>query len=348
LHIHVLKRRRGRANSITALFANYFELNSPSFTPLLFEHPILKGGRNGMGSNHRFIGVLLWAACSSNFGAAATESIQVWKTADGASINVESLPQALSNGSVLMHLPAGSQLSVFGSSLSASESSRLMVSLSSELMTFAALSGSVSLDERHSLTPGRAGVVALVRGEVHVSEFDAARLAASAAPGVAVELRDVLKPVIATQQKRRRWGYYTSSSINTQLSSLSGDEALRRQYLSDPTIIQLRRDGGGDPVRQRELAAQRFVSALSARDGAGVAALIDPSPFMNRGPGWREERRAYAERLVSSGHFADLAGSSVAGGAEGRFDVSAGTRKFLMTTVERDGVPFVAAMEIKP
>jgi hypothetical protein len=109
-------------------------------------------------------------------------------------------------------------------------------------------------------------------------------------------------------------------------------------------VVELRRAAGGRVERQRQLVAERFVTALAAGDTETVTALIDPEPFVQTGAGWTATRAAYARDLTGGPLAAALQTAVVAKAEDGSFAVTRGETRWRLATIERDNMTFVASL----
>jgi hypothetical protein len=246
-------------------------------------------------------------------------SVTAIRTSDGVAVDVAQTEAALSASSLSVKSPAGARWSVYGIDVYTPLASQIFLSASSELITIATLAGAAHIKDAGVLQPGQAAVMMIATGKLQRTEFDARRLAASSSPVVAAEFTRLLEPVMAKQQRRRWWGYYTPMGINASAPVPAALESLRRDYLLDPAVVRLRRDAAGNLQQQRQLTAERFVTALAAHDANTVAGLVDPSVFIQVGTGWMATRAGYAQQLTGSKLATQLVDARVAatGGIHG-------------------------------
>lgn len=280
--------------------------------------------------------------------SAAAPAVVLRRTDNGAAVDPAMLAPALVASSVDARLGAGASLAAWGVSLRAGQPARVLLSASSELVTAAVTDGAVEADGVGPVGAGEAVLLIIATGEQRRVSYDAARLAASLPASVRQELQPALERVAAGQARRRWWGWYEPLGLNARAPVAPDLEALRRQYLLDPTVVEVRREARGSLPRQRSLAAERFVAALSGGDAAAVAGLLDPTPFLQGGRGWTATRAGYANRLALSPLAGELAGATVAAdAAPGRFTVTSGAGTWLLTTADRDNMTFVTGIEAR-
>lgn len=279
----------------------------------------------------------------------AEPAVALRRTDNGATVDPGSLGPALVASSVDARLEAGASLAAWGVTVRAGQPARVLLSASSELVTAAVTEGAVQADGVGAVGAGEAVLLIIATGEQRRVSYDAARLAASLPASVRGELQPSLEQVAAGQARRRWWGWYEPLGLNARAPVAPDLEALRRQYLLDPTVVGIRQEARGSLPRQRSLAAERFVAALSGGDAAAVASLLDPTPFLQGGRGWTATRAGYAQRLASSPLAGQLAGATVATDvAPGRFTVTSEAGTWLLTTADRDNMTFVTGIEAQP
>ncbi|MFZ1625696.1 MAG: hypothetical protein WAU48_13070 [Gammaproteobacteria bacterium] len=288
---------------------------------------------------------LLLVFCANTTGFAA-DPVQIRRTDSGLPIAAELAERVLASSSLAVTLQPGETFGAYGVEVLATDPVRVFASASSELLTMAVIEGRVQIRSLGELVPGEAALMVFATSELRRAAIDAARLDASLPATVRADLGPGLRQVAERQAKRRWWGYYKSLGVNAQMPVPPELEVLRRQYLLDPAAVHLRRDAEGSIDRQRELAAARFVTALSAEDTATVAGLLDPTPFVQSGSGWVATRADYAQRLVRSRLSGDLDAATVAAVPDvpGQFRVSTVGHSWILNTAERDNMTFVTGL----
>jgi hypothetical protein len=276
--------------------------------------------------------------------AAAAPAAEIRRTDSGSVVDGASAENSLAASSLALKLEAGEAISLYGLDLKADSLTLLFASSSSEYLMIADLSGR-SRVANLLLGPGDAAVLNLSSGKLRRHQFDAARLAASASPALAEEINSALRPVIASQARKKWWGYYQPVVRNAQLPAPPALEAIRRDYLLQPEVIRLRKDAAGDRSKLNDLSAERFVAALARGDDAAVSALIDPVPFADAGSAWASARRSYAGSLIASDLPAKMAGASVSPSKDpGFYEIRSPSGSWTLSTINRDDVAFIDSM----
>jgi hypothetical protein len=289
---------------------------------------------------------LFLALALSSFLSAGASALEIASTHAGSSVGSAGSESALVDGPMLVRLDAGEAWVVFGSKVHAVAASELHVSASSEFISFAILSGQARVGDSALLRPGQTALVVIATGAIEVFAFDAERLAASAPPVTAERIGLALAPIIAAQRRARFWGLYEQIGLNARASSAPAVEALRRTYLLDREVIGARLGAKGNQEVRALAVAQRFLSALQTGDVAAAAALMDPAPFAAAGDGWRGTRTTFARNLASASLAAELRAAILEPiSGERAFRVAGAARPWILSTVERSGATFVAALE---
>ena len=246
----------------------------------------------------------------------------------------------------LLTLAPGEQAVRHGITYRAAEATRALVSLSSEFVSVAVVEGRLS-SGRSVARAGQVLVTPIERANTQVFRFDASALDRTLAPDERTAVGSQLAQT-AGRQRRLRWlGLLEPVGINASAPAPVPVEAMRRTYLSDQAVVDIRARAGGDIARRRVLTAEAFALALGSGDGATLAALIDPKPFTNvtlDPEAWRAARRAFADRIVGDAALVRAAQESrvVADASGYRLE---GTTPLHLTLVDRDRASFVAALE---
>lgn len=248
-------------------------------------------------------------------------------------------------------IAAGVTVEINGTSYSSSGGATVHPVLSSEFASLAVLAG----DVRTGSQTARAGEVLVTPIESGRTErflFDAAKLARTLSPDMAEAALPLLDPIIARQKRQRFWGRLETVGVNVRAPAPGPAEDIRRAYLSDPVVVELRRTGGGNLAKLTQATALRFVGALAAGDATTVAALIDPKPFTDGNLDsneWRSARQGFANRLAGDQQLVSALGGAATTpgpvaaiwlvGPEG----AAPTHRLTLTT--RDRAVFVSSLE---
>lgn len=251
----------------------------------------------------------------------------------------------------LLHFKAGETIQVHGLSYQGLRDGVAYVSLSSEYVSVAVLSG--KLKARHAAA--KAGDILVTPIEGKTAErfmFDAARLGQTLSPDAQAEAQALLQPIVARQKRQRFFGLIEPVGLNAQTPAPPAVENLRRGYLSPDIVVDLRHQAGGDPARLNDLTAHRFIEAVAAKDTTSVAALIDPKPFTDASTdpvAWQAARSGFAARLTGqpglSDTIADLHVQPDPDNA-GAWILDNGTYSlYRLRIVSRDRADYVAALE---
>ncbi len=245
----------------------------------------------------------------------------------------------------------GATVQINGTSYSSTSGATIHPALSSEFASVSVLAG----DIRTGNQTAHAGEVLVTPIESGLTErflFDAAKLARTLSPDMAEAALPLLEPIIARQKRQRFWGRLETVGVNVQAPAPVPAEDIRRAYLSDPVVVELRRFGGGNLAKLTQATALRFVGALAAGDATIIAALIDPKPFTDGNldsNAWRSARQNFANRLAADQRLVSALGgaTTVPGpvaaiwlvGPEG----AAPTHRLTLTA--RDRAVFVSSLE---
>ena len=260
------------------------------------------------------------------------------RAADGAVVDMAGTS---GTAPMLIRLAADDAVELFGRKLTTGPGAQIYVTRGNDYQKWALIAGTAALDGR-TMNPGDVALVSLASGHVDRRRFDAARLAAAAPPGIAAELDEALRPLTARQRRQRFWGRL--GPVGTSPSpAATAMEGIRRDYLSQDAVIDLRQGNVDSLAALPQRVADRFAAAVSAGDVATTASLLDPAPFVTGGAGWSTIRRAFAAAMI-----ARLGGGSVV--AQPATDTSGiviriSGRPYALRFAPRDGFPFVSAME---
>jgi len=251
----------------------------------------------------------------------------------------------------LLHFKAGETVSIHGQAFEARRDGVAYVSLSSEYISVAVLSGRL-----------KSGHVAAGAGDILITPiegaraerfmFDAARLGQTLSPDLLAEASPLLQPIAARQKRQRFLGLIEPVGLNAETPAPPAIEGLRRSYLSPDIVISLRRQAHGDAATLNRLTAERFVQAVAAQDTASVAALLDPKPFTDISAdtdAWQDARTRFAAQLVAQDGLAGTLGKVNLTPDPNEPDawiIDNGTWSlYRLRIVDRDRAAYVAALE---
>lgn len=246
----------------------------------------------------------------------------------------------------LVKLQGGEETTVFGTPYRAVAPTLAIVSVSSELVTAAVITGEL-VQGKATARAGQALVTPIDGKATQQFGFDAARLAATLSPDFLVDTQTPLQTLAAGQRRAKFWGLIEPAGINASAPVGGAVEAVRQSYLGNNTIVTLRRAAGGKLHVLAGLTANRFAEALTAGDARVVSDLIDPKPFIDTGAdanAWQAARRIFAQKLTSDAAL-KAAMSATPAAAEGKPDAFVAGGVFRIQLVARDRAMFVAAVE---
>ena len=248
----------------------------------------------------------------------------------------------------MLDLAAGESVAVGGVVLQARQDSRAVAVTSSELVSVAVISGDLVAGGA-AAGPGQALVTPIDGTRTRRYGFDARRLAASLPPIWQERLEAPLAELAHRQRSRAFWGLVEPVGVNAVAPVAPAAESFRAAYLTNPTVLELRRAAAGDRDRLASLTLERFVTALRGREEEALAALIDPVPFMQASEQpqvWQAARTAFARQLASDALLVQAlsAGGPEPAAASGDpvFEIGGA---FRIALVQRDRAFFIAAVE---
>lgn len=296
--------------------------------------------------------VWLAALCVGAFTAPANAA-ELLRTETSAPVDATELSMALSRGTVIARLDQGEVLASMAGEVSALEPASLYLAASSEFMSVAVVRGSIMLDGQAGQT-GDVFVRSIAGSRLERFAFDTSAFRA-ATPTAALTAEDIasLDAVQAEQERRIYWGGLERTGFDAQAPS--GDpmmEAVRRDYLLRPAVMEVRAAAQGDPERLGREAADRFVSGLAARDTAAVEALLSPTLFTDgdrRQVEWLNDRSNFARDLVAGDMPTTLSGAALGEGslADG-YAVDVRGTPWRVRLQPLDTMVFVTALEPVP
>lgn len=200
----------------------------------------------------------------------------------------------------LVRYTAGERVQLAGVPYEASRAGEGYYVLSSEFIVVAVLSGAIASDGKQA-GPGEVLVTPIEGRRTERFLFDAAVLARTLPPGVLAEVGPLLTPIADHQRRMRYLGRIQAVGINAAAPA-GPAETLRRNYLNDPAIVEIRRRAAGNRAEQSRLTAVRFAQAVQDSDEGTAASLLDPKPFTDATSDpaqWRAARLRFAQRLVA-------------------------------------------------
>ena len=276
----------------------------------------------------------LIAAITLPTAAAGAELV---RATDGVAIDAAS---GLGAEPLLVRLAAGDAVELFGHALRSERGARIYVARGNDYQKWAFVVGTATFDGR-AMKAGDAAAVSLASGKVDRRRFDAARLAASAPPGVAAELSAPLSQLAAQQHHQRFWGRLGGVGTGPSATAAAG-ENVRRDYLNQDAVAALRSEKAGDPAALERRVASRFAAAAAAGDIDTTASLLDPAPFVAGGPGWLTIRRDFAAAMTARLRAGPDTAAPAAGAPGTVVDIAG--RPYALQFAKRDGFPFVSAV----
>ncbi|MFN4089790.1 MAG: hypothetical protein ACK4QW_12220 [Alphaproteobacteria bacterium] len=295
----------------------------------------------------RLLPTLFLSACLTAPPAFALGLVQI-ETSE--SVLEAQVPLALSRGTVMARLGAGEVLALPSGEVGATETSSLYLAASSEFLSVAVLRGAITMGGR-SAGPGEVLVRSIAGTRVERFAFDA-RAFGAATPGGALtdEERDSLRAILVEQERRIFWGGLERTGFDAQAPS--GDpmmEAVRRDYLLRPAVMDVRAAALGDAKAIGREVASRFVAGLAARDAETVEALLSPTLFTDGGrrqTEWLSDRSAFALDLVAGGMPTTLSNAVIGeGGLSEGYAVDVNGAPWRVRLQPLDSMVFVTALE---
>ncbi len=250
--------------------------------------------------------------------AAEARCAHLIRTDVGSAVPSTQLLATLSQSGVIATLDEGESFKFLGQGLIASERSILYLSLSSQYRIAALLSGAVVLEATDdTLRPGEVAVWPDRGGRPRIRAFDIDRFLASSSAALPADAVASLQNAAERQRVRIWWGALRRTAENAQAPLPPLFEAMRRDVLLRPVVIELRQEAAGDSEQLARLTAARFMASLRDRDVAAVRDLMAPSLFSpdhHTPSAWLQLRHDIARSLIASELGRALAGGSLADG----------------------------------
>ena len=246
----------------------------------------------------------------------------------------------------MLKLADGESLSAFGVEIHAQTPTVAVLSLSTEMVTIAVVSGQLAIGATRARA-GEALVTPIDGSQTHLFGYDAERLAASLPPAWAQEMTAPLQQLALRQKRLKFWGLIEPVRINATSPSAPNVEIVRQSYLGNETIIGLRRAAHGQPQALAGLTVKKFAESLAAGDATSVAHLLDPKPFTDSGAdeaSWQAARLGFAQNLVKDAVLRHaMAALPDANATSGNSFEAGGAYRIQL--VMRDRAMFVSAVE---
>ena len=279
-------------------------------------------------------------------------AMQFKRTDTGQSVAPNQLLQTLAQSGVTAHLAKDETLSLLDAEVSARTSAVLYIAISSETRIVAVLEGEALLvADGQVVEVGQVMVWPIASADAEVTGFDIDRFLATSSLTLPKSTRASLQAASEIQHKRVFWGALRRTDRNAQSPVPPLVEAMRRDILLRPAVVNLRHDAGGNQEVMARMAVDGFIAALRSRDVSTVRDLLAPSLFRpsERTPSaWLAVRHNLAGSLVDSPLGRRLASSKVVSGdLESGFRAKTRSGKMLhIKMLQEHGFPFVG--EISP
>ena len=221
-----------------------------------------------------------------------------------------------------------------------------LAGVSSEFVFVAVLSGRLTGREQE-VGPGEAAVWGhLGAQEPRVQPYSVRDLSAALAEAERNDLAELLEPARRKQERQRFWGLIRPTALNVATPLRPEVESVRRSYLTDPTVIGVKRAAQSPDDLPRRVA-ERFLRALWGGEAEEVAALLDPEPFEQaaRQGTFTEARQRYAEQIVDAAWARRIVPGSLRETDEPlAFRFRSGEQNFDLQTAFFDNAIFVTAV----
>ena len=245
-------------------------------------------------------------------------AVKFTRTDTGQAVASKQLLLTLSQSGVVARLDKDETLSLLDAEVTARTSAVLYIAISSETRIVAVLEGEALLvAEGQVVEVGQAVVWPITSADAKVTAFDIDRFLASSSLALPASTRASLQAAIENQNKKIYWGALRRTGQNAQSPVPPMVEAMRRDILLRPAVVNLRHDAAGNQAGMARMAVDRFIAALKSRDVSTVRDLLAPSLFRpgERTPSaWLAVRHDLATSLVDSPLGRSLASSKVVRG----------------------------------
>lgn len=237
----------------------------------------LRGSHNVMVIVRRIVSVLAVFCFAQSVPAFAAQFV---RSDNGVSINYDNVEHSLTMGGVLANLSAGESVEFYGFKIHAQQDSVIYLSVSSEFVSAACLGGAFTAQGSDEVAgKGKVYVHAYGGNKTNLYDFDIERFLGSSSLTIDSEIRAGLNETMHDQSRKKFWGLLQVSNTNSQAAVTPHVEAVRRDYLLQPEVVHIRKEADGDTEKMSRLSAERFVQALSSRNGQATASLLHPALF---------------------------------------------------------------------
>lgn len=284
--------------------------------------------------------------------AVAAHARSIVRSDTGAPVAASAVEATLRTTSLVVRLGQGERIAAFGLEAEATSPAIVLVTLSSGFVVAAVLKGQAVSAAKETVPAGK--MIALQIGpdaQPRVEVFHAGQfLLAPPRHGFAASDAGELQKVAIEQDESIFWGRLKRSSLNVQSPLPPIVEAVRRDYLNEPTVVRVRQVAGSSSDRLALEVAEQFVSALAQRDVDAVRALMLPSLFLKQAPGpegnWLYRRHVLASTLVTGGLPSSVRGAKVGVEKDGRVIATAPSgKRWEVVLSPLDSSVFVSAFE---
>ncbi len=282
--------------------------------------------------------------------AGAAEGVSLTRTDNAREVAPGELEAVLAKANVIASLAAGEEVAAYGVGVKAQADSTVFLSLSSEYLMAACLSGAISSGPA-SADPGKVIVWHAEARSPKTFSFDVDRFLATTSAVLDPKVTSSLEQVSENHRQLIFWGLLRPTGVNAQAPVFPVVEEVRRAYLLAPTVIEIRRGAGGDSARLAALVAQRFVASVAERRLEPVVALMSPQLFQERDraidpAALRLLRTRFAEALIAGNLPDNLSGFELKATAdESQWRVLTPKKSYRLNLNEIDGMFFVATLE---
>jgi len=272
------------------------------------------------------------------------------RTDNGSAVSAQEIERALSHSGLLATFAPGDRLALYDVAIEARADSKVFLALSSEYLAVACLTGLISAGGETA----EAGEVILWHTgsrQPEVSAFDVGRFLATTPLAEDPVIRAELETVAAAQHSQVFWGLLRADRRNARAPVAPTIEEVRRSYLLEPDVVEVRREAGGDSDKLTRLVAEHFLASLAGKRVEPVEALMSPLLFQDDDrafsrESWQELRGRFAKTLVDGNLPDKLAGFQIQDAADKTAVlISAQNAVYRLNLVEIDGMLFVQGLE---
>ncbi len=292
------------------------------------------------------------AAILAGTQVVAAHALSIVRSDNGARVAASALEDTLRVSSVVVRLKAGERIDAFGLAVESQSPAIVLVTLSSGFVAAAVLKGQALSATQEEVPTGKMIVLPIgPNAKPQVALFHAGQfLVAPPRHGFLAADAGELQKVAIEQEDGIYWGRIRRTAINVQAPLPPIVEAVRRDYLNEPTVVRVRQAAGDSSDRLAVEVAEQFVAALERRDVDGVRALMLPSLFLTQesaaGGNWLYRRHVLASNLVRGGLPSSVRGASVSVEEDGRVIAKAPSgKRWEVVLSPLDSTIFVSAFE---